>query len=178
MSDYSVAEPCPCGSDQTYGNCCGIYHAGLRDAETAETLMRSRYCAFYLRDGEYLTRTLAKEKRPGFNGDTVAHDTTKWSGLEIVDRVAGGVLDQTGIVEFIASFVEHGQTGQLHERSNFERRDGKWVYVDGTFPNVEPRSAISPRKSDTPATAKIGRNDPCPCGSGKKFKKCCGQISQ
>ena len=25
-------------------------------------------------------------------------------------------------------------------------------------------------------TSKIGRNDPCPCGSGKKFKKCCGAI--
>ncbi len=24
-------------------------------------------------------------------------------------------------------------------------------------------------------TQKIGRNDPCPCGSGKKYKKCCGR---
>jgi preprotein translocase subunit SecA len=23
---------------------------------------------------------------------------------------------------------------------------------------------------------KVGRNDPCPCGSGKKFKQCCGKI--
>ncbi|MBW6502633.1 MAG: SEC-C domain-containing protein, partial [Bacteroidales bacterium] len=27
----------------------------------------------------------------------------------------------------------------------------------------------------TRATPKIGRNDPCPCGSGKKYKKCCGK---
>ncbi|NBC14099.1 MAG: hypothetical protein GVY09_12290, partial [Gammaproteobacteria bacterium] len=27
------------------------------------------------------------------------------------------------------------------------------------------------------ATAKVGRNDPCPCGSGKKYKKCCGAPS-
>jgi hypothetical protein len=29
--------------------------------------------------------------------------------------------------------------------------------------------------ASAPASAKVGRNDPCPCGSGKKFKKCCGQ---
>jgi len=41
---------------------------------------------------------------------------------------------------------------------------------------------IMSRGEDTPATAtikreaaKVGRNDPCPCGSGKKYKKCCGQ---
>jgi uncharacterized protein len=26
--------------------------------------------------------------------------------------------------------------------------------------------------------ARVGRNDPCPCGSGKKFKKCCGQLTR
>ncbi|MDG4721674.1 MULTISPECIES: YchJ family protein [Thalassospira] len=174
MSGFSPTAPCPCGSNQTYGNCCGMYHAGLRDAETAEKLMRSRYCAFYLRDGAYLTRTLAEEKRPGFDGNTVAQGTTQWSGLEIVDRVAGGVLDQTGIVEFIASFVEQGQTGQLHERSNFERRGGKWVYVDGIFPEAASHHEIAERPFVHGATTKAGRNDPCPCGSGKKFKKCCG----
>ena len=174
MSGFLPTAPCPCGSNQTYGNCCGMYHAGLRDAETAEKLMRSRYCAFYLGNGEYLTRTLAEEKQPGFDGVSMAQDTTQWSGLEIVDRVAGGVLDQTGIVEFIASFVEQGQTGQLHERSNFERRGGKWVYVDGIFPEVashEESAELSPARG---TVSKVGRNDPCPCGSGKKFKKCCG----
>ncbi len=41
---------------------------------------------------------------------------------------------------------------------------------------------IMSRGEDTPAaatikreTAKVGRNDPCPCGSGKKYKKCCGR---
>lgn len=34
------------------------------------------------------------------------------------------------------------------------------------------RTPQSPVKRDTP---KVGRNDPCPCGSGKKFKQCCGK---
>ena len=41
------------------------------------------------------------------------------------------------------------------------------------FPNL--MRALTARSSPTPAGAvKVGRNAPCPCGSGKKFKKCCG----
>ena len=53
-------------------------------------------------------------------------------------------------------------------------------------PNVTERkqvaTPISTSHGDTPIkkkpivkAIKVGRNDPCPCGSGKKFKKCCGQ---
>lgn len=40
----------------------------------------------------------------------------------------------------------------------------------------EPRQISTWLKSST-AAAKVGRNDPCPCGSGKKFKRCCGETS-
>lgn len=45
----------------------------------------------------------------------------------------------------------------------------------GTAPKP-PRMPIAPPKSKEPieSTKKVGRNDPCPCGSGKKYKKCCG----
>ena len=158
---------CPCGSLKQYGVCCGNFHSGTASAETAEKLMRSRYSAFVLRNGDYLLSTLAEENRSGFDAESIAHDTTRWTGLDIIECVAGGILDQTGIVEFVAHFDENGKQHQLHERSNFERRDGKWFYVDGIFPDVSQINA-SPFKS------KAGRNDPCPCGSGKKFKKCCG----
>ncbi|KJE34785.1 SecC motif-containing protein [Thalassospira sp. HJ] len=164
MITLAAAAPCPCGSLKSYGACCGKYHSGAASAESAEKLMRSRYCAFVLRDGAYLLSTLAEENRSGFDAESIAQDTTRWTGLEIVESVAGGVLDQTGIVEFIARFEENGKKHQLHERSNFERRDGKWFYVDGVFPGEKRLEA----------PAKAGRNDPCPCGSGKKFKKCCG----
>jgi SEC-C motif-containing protein len=118
-----------------------------------------------LRNGDYLLTTLAAENRSGFDAKSVAHDTTRWTGLEVIECVAGGILDQTGIVEFIAHFDENGKQHQLHERSNFERRRGKWFYVDGVFPDARKIDAFS---------IKAGRNDPCPCGSGKKFKKCCG----
>jgi preprotein translocase subunit SecA len=37
-----------------------------------------------------------------------------------------------------------------------------------------PRPPAAPHRADG---SKVGRNDPCPCGSGKKYKKCCGQFS-
>jgi SEC-C motif-containing protein len=69
------------------------------------------------------------------------------------------------VVEFIATFKEKGVVRHHHERSNFSRVDGEWFFVDGEPVLPETRVNQSP---------KIGRNDPCPCGSGKKYKKCCG----
>ncbi|MBX2830815.1 MAG: YchJ family protein [Rhodospirillales bacterium] len=168
--------PCPCGSDHIYGKCCDKYHSGNATAETAEKLMRSRYSAFVVRDGAYLSATLAEEKRSGFNSQSIQQDQTCWSGLEIVSHIGGGLLDQTGKVEFIARFVENGEIYQLHEQSNFERRGGKWYYVDGIFPTENEKideNASIQNGMNIDKLAKIGRNDPCPCGSGKKFKKCC-----
>lgn len=39
---------------------------------------------------------------------------------------------------------------------------------------VEQQSRQAPRRDASRTARKIGRNDPCPCGSGKKYKKCCG----
>jgi preprotein translocase subunit SecA len=41
------------------------------------------------------------------------------------------------------------------------------------FQNQSKKSAVTTTKSSR--SRKIGRNDPCPCGSGKKYKKCCGR---
>lgn len=166
MPDNSEHKLCPCGSSSNFDACCGRFLSGADHPKTAEQLMRSRYCAFVTRNGAYLKDTLAAEKQAGFDADTIADDKTNWIGLEIVDRKAGGILDQTGQVEFIARFSENGHEHQLHERSNFERRAGKWVYVDGVFPEADSITSPTP-------TSRVGRNDPCPCGSGKKFKKCC-----
>jgi preprotein translocase subunit SecA len=43
-------------------------------------------------------------------------------------------------------------------------------------PSVVTNSAEKPRIQPRVVSEKIGRNDPCPCGSGKKYKKCCGKI--
>ena len=69
--------------------------------------------------------------------------------------------DGEGFVEFKAYSQHNGIEQVMHERSRFLKEEGLWYYVDGHFPEE--------------AAQKVGRNDPCFCGSGKKFKKCCGK---
>lgn len=151
---------CPCGSTLDEAQCCGRYLAGELNAPTAEALMRSRYTAYTHNDRGYIARTWDPETCPDL-ADDLGHIV--WTGLEIQATEAGGANDTSGMVEFTAHYQANGVPGQLHELSRFRKAAGKWLYVSG--------ETIAP----TPLrVSKTGRNDPCPCGSGKKFKKCCG----
>ena len=156
---------CPCGSGRTFDACCGPIIGGI-PAPTAEALMRSRYSAFATGNVDYLSKTLSSEARSDFDAAEARNtaESAKWLGLEIRATSGGGEKDQTGSVEFVALFSLNGQRHVHHELSAFEREDGRWVYTTG---QINPKGA--PRQ-----TVKVGRNEPCPCGSGKKYKKCCG----
>jgi SEC-C motif-containing protein len=132
--------------------------------------MRSRYCAYVCRDTAYLLRTWDPAHRPP--GLDLKDDRTQWLGLRIVTTVAGGPTDPQGEVEFIARFRSSDGEGQLHERSRFRRAGEAWLYVDG---DIRPATQASRQKSQPVfSQPTVGRNDPCPCGSGKKWKRCCG----
>jgi len=122
---------CPCGTGQTYGKCCQPFHAGSKLPATAVQLMRSRYCAFALGLGQYLAETVPEEKVHEFAVRTVSRQKCRWTNLEIVKTEAGGLFENTGYVQFIASFTENGRRETLHENSRFLRHNGKWLYVDG-----------------------------------------------
>lgn len=157
--------PCPCGSDRNFDACCGPVLGG-QPAVTAEALMRSRYTAYVQRNLDHIAATNAAAIGSAFDrasAEESARDI-EWLGLDIVDVVAGGAEDDTGQVEFRARFSRLGQDFIHHEAATFHREDGHWVYAEG---RVNPKSM--PRRA-----AQVGRNEPCPCGSGKKFKKCCG----
>jgi len=124
---------CPCGSGIPYSGCCEPLHLGAA-AETAEALMRSRFSAFALRStNPRLDGYLLSSWHPSTKPATLElDDGTTWRRLQIVDTVDGGPDDETGIVEFRASFRDtDGTAGVLHERSRFVRVDGRWVYLDG-----------------------------------------------
>lgn len=117
----SLLDPCPCGSGRPYSACCGALHTGARLAETPEELMRSRYSAYVRRDGDYLLRTWHPRTRPK---TLEFEDGLTWAGLEIVEATDTEV-------EFVAVYETALGMGALAERSRFERRGGRWVYVDG-----------------------------------------------
>lgn len=114
--------PCPCGG-AAFDACCGPVVRNERTAATAEELMRSRYTAYVVGDEDHLFRSWHPRTRPS----DVSVPATRWTGLEILGVTGGGPEDEAGEVEFVASY----DGGALHERSRFERRGGRWVYVDG-----------------------------------------------
>lgn len=154
---------CPCSPDAPYADCCAPLLAGDRRAVSAEALMRSRYTAFVVRDVAYLLRTWHPTTRPaGIDPATIPD----WQDLSIVRTEKGRASDDQGVVEFIATARCQDQPFRLHEVSHFVQEAGQWLYVDGDIKGGTPPQEIS--------GAKVGRNGPCPCGSGKKFKRCCG----
>lgn len=163
---------CPCGSGTDFKDCCDPYLKGEKLPPTAEELMRSRYSAFSRGDVDYLKKTLAPESRSDFDENSVRDWATKskWLGLEIKRTEGGQAGDTTGVVEFIARYAVNGQSFDHHELSQFRKDSdtGQWYFVDGEMVELAERATV------VREAPKVGRNDPCPCGSGKKFKKCCG----
>jgi len=156
---------CACGSQITFSLCCEPFLKGTAKPPTAEKLMRSRYVAFTTADVDYIEKTTDPSNRKGFDhaGTTEWAKNSEWLGLQIVSTEAGGPKDSSGVVEFIASYNYEGARRDHHERSEFKKRDGQWYFLDGKIVQAPYH-----------AEERVGRNDSCPCGSGKKFKKCCG----
>jgi SEC-C motif-containing protein len=166
-----ITEPtrCPCGLDAAFTACCQPYLAGWDTPRTAEALMRSRYSAYAVEDVDYLGKTSGGEALAEFSPRSAlawARSAT-FTRLEVKRTELGAETDTTGVVEFAATYLENGKTHVVAERSRFERAmagdpSTPWRYVG--------REKVAPVK----ASPKAGRNDPCPCGSGQKYKKCCG----
>jgi SEC-C motif domain protein len=152
---------CPCGRPSSYEGCCERFIRGWEPAPTAEDLMRSRFTAYALGEVDYLLETHHPDHRPDRSEIASWAKRARFTALDVLKTEAGAAGDAKGVVEFIAYFEEDGVKREHHERSRFERLDDRWYYVDASAPMTRARPAV-------------GRNDPCPCGSGKKYKKCCG----
>ncbi len=164
MNELNSGE-CFCGSGRSFSECCGPFLSGRAHAPTAEALMRSRYSAFATGNAAYLEATLLPENRPGLYKESISRreNASVWVKLEILSVSKGLQDDATGIVEFVAHYCQNGKNLQQHERSKFVRKEGLWFYTDGILFPMSARAA------------KTGRNDLCSCGSGLKYKNCCGR---
>ncbi len=174
---------CPCGLDSTYTDCCGRLIRGSARAETAEDLMRSRNIAFALQEWDYLVDTLCaaeRSKKSASDFEKGTGDLT-WDKLEVGGTKKGGRDDDEGQVEFSAHYSESGDKFAVHETGHFLKEDGRWVYSEKkSKSHVHGEGdtcghSHAPKKPVVREGAKVGRNDPCPCNSGKKYKKCCGK---
>lgn len=162
-----LEDDCPCGSGKLYKECCDIFITGEAIAPTAETLMRSRYSAFVVEEPEYIFETHDPATRHEVDLEEIRAWSANsfWEGLSVVKVEDGGEKDSKGVVEFVAHYTAGEKEQHHHEVSTFNKKDGRWFFTDGALVNNTFRR-------DEP---KLGRNDPCSCGSGKKFKKCCGR---
>lgn len=173
MTEIQPDSLCPCRSaadPKNFGACCGDFLSRAKNPPTAEALMRSRYSAFVAGDVDYLYETLAEDQRKDFDRAATRDwaEKSEWLGLDIVSTEQGGENDPTGIVSFVAHFARDGKKIDHRERSSFRRDgEGRWRFAQEL-----------PMKGETVVRgAQPGRNDPCPCGSGKKYKKCCGAAA-
>ena len=166
--DFPGDAVCPCGSSLKYNACCEPYLSGQCDVPTAEALMRSRYTAYVLGACDYIVDTIDPESQSRYDRKAMEKWSreSEWQGLEILDAKDGQPGDREGDVEFIVRYREKQVMQTLHERSKFVWKNNRWYYVDGETVRSKPLVRQSPR---------TGRNEPCPCGSGKKFKRCCGR---
>lgn len=163
--DVPNMSKCLCGSEKAYEECCGIYHEG-KFAPTPETLMRSRYTAYAMADMDYIVKTMKGKPLQNFEKESVRKWALSvvWRSLSVLKAFQEN--EKIGFVEFIAEYFEGDKIKVIHEVSEFHREDEIWYYVDG----VHPKGSLSKSKN-------VSRNEPCPCGSERKFKNCHGRAS-
>lgn len=163
-------EQCACGTGLAYAECCQPIIKGQRPAETAEALMRARYAAYVNVETDFIFESTHAKHREGYDHDGTRTwaANSEWLGLQIISTKDGGKDDNTGEVEFIARWKEKGEEKVHHERALFKKEKSRWFFTDGLPVTAAPQQPIV-------RGPKIGRNDPCTCGSGQKYKKCCGK---
>ncbi|BCE02545.1 YchJ family protein [Marinicellulosiphila megalodicopiae] len=146
-------QPCPCCSQRLFKDCCEPFLNQSLFTETTEQLMRSRYSAYVTANINYLLATTSEQTRNESDKQAMQEwaDQARWLKLEVLNS-------NENQIEFKAYYFIGNKVEAIHETSEFIKEGDKWMYLDG---DAHMHSYD------------IGRNEPCPCGSGKKFKKCC-----
>lgn len=164
----SPATDCPCGSGGAFSACCEPYISRKVPAPTAEALMRARYSSYATGRIEYIEETHAPESRKDFDRKASQQwaQKSEWKGLSVVAVKGGTAADDSGVVNFVARFSQGGKDYEHREIASFRKEGGAWFFVEGKSP--KPETAVNTGPD-------VGRNEPCHCGSKKKFKKCHGR---
>ena len=159
---------CPCSSGSLFADCCQPVIDGTRESQTAEELMRARYSAFVTGAIDFIVSSTHSRTRKEIDLAYIREwsETSTWRGLQIFETKV--INDNKAYVSFEAQYTQRGEDHHQREKSLFEREDGLWRFVTGDELKNPTVRYETPRP---------GRNDPCPCGSGKKYKKCHGSSA-
>jgi SEC-C motif-containing protein len=157
----NINKNCFCGNQAPFGQCCQPIISSKTEAQNAEQLMRSRFTAYVIEDYSYILQTYASHQRSSLTVSQLADSAqdTQWLNLQVL---AHQPYTNTAQVEFKAFYQVDGIYYVMHELSNFVYEDDNWCYTTGVI--QKDSGEFSPE-----------RNSQCMCGSGKKFKKCCGK---
>lgn len=148
---------CYCGLGNPYAVCCQPYHDGT-PTPTAEHLMRSRFGSFYLKNVDYIIATTAPSQQDRLDKPALQAwaDGMNWTRLDVISHNKIG--KRHAQVHFKAYF-DNGDGEQVHdELSAFVKIGERWYFLDSTVPVT------------------LTNTQPCLCGSGEKFKACCGKF--
>jgi len=154
---------CLCGSGINYVLCCQPFHQYNKYPNTAEVLMRTRFTAYALKNADYLLNTWDETNPPEVID--FSKEDVEWTRLEIVKTKKGSEKDSKGVVDFKAYYLQDDEEFVMHEISRFKKTANRWSYLDGVVKSV----------SKAGLQTNQGKNALCSCGSGKKFKRCCGK---
>jgi SEC-C motif-containing protein len=156
----TIIKHCTCGNELTFEVCCKPIIDGKVAAKNAEILMRSRFSAYSLKNYQYILQTYILAQRSKLTISELADSAqdTQWLSLQVIAHHSQA---NTAQVEFKAFYQIHNSYYVMHEISDFVFEAGTWLYADGVI------------KKDSGELSQE-RNSQCLCGSGKKYKKCCG----
>ena len=138
---------CPCGSDKSFNSCCGLLILKKQLTPSPLALMKSRYSAFALGYDDYIAATMMGPALKLYKQQDAGSAHIDWQKLEILQTVGN-------TVEFRAFYKTGDKLMFMQEKSMFKQWEGRWYYFKGQ--KTHP-----------------GRNEPCPCERGKKYKLCC-----
>lgn len=158
---------CPCGTGIDLAECCQPIINGEAKADRAEKLIRARYTAHTLGEMDFILATHHPSTRNDIDESATerwAREST-WLGFEIIKADDEDDACTTSRIEFMARYRDGARRRHTHhERAVFEKYHGQWYFRDAEVPEVDQFKRGMPKQ---------GRNEPCACGSGKKYKKCC-----
>ena len=161
---------CACGSGVAYLSCCGPYIENTHKPDQPDKLMRSRYVAYTQANMQYIEQTMCGKALDQFdsNHNKQWTESVQWMKLDVINSAISKTNDRKGFVEFKAYYKTNGLVKCMHEKSSFIRIDDTWFYNGSEMLRVTDSSVHK--------VVKPGRNDPCFCGSHKKYKKCCYHL--